>query len=472
MRRTPRPAGPDESAPPAGIVPAPAAPPGSRSTGPAGAVDLPRTLVVADKFPPVLGGIQTFACHLTAGLPADRVVVVAPAAPGAEEFDRTLPFPVVRAGERILTSPRSRRLLRSLVRSEGCDAVWFPTAAPYGVLGPTLREAGVTRVVASSHGHEVAWSRLPVGWSLVRTVAARADVLTYLTAFTRRRLVAVSPPGTTLARLTGGVDTRRFRPGAGGADIRRALGWSDRPVVICVARMVPRKGQDTLIRGWTTVRRRHPGARLLLVGQGPAEGRLRRLAGQVGVADEVHFAGAVGEEELPAYLDAADVFAMPSRTRWLGLDLEGLGLSSLEGAASGLPVITGAQGGAPDVVLPGRTGEVVDGRNTAAVARAVVELLDDPDRAARMGLAGREWMREAWSWGGLAGRLAGLLAGGSGSDLDAVTRHSGELSRARRGALDENMSGSIAPDGVIPDGTGADRVDMGQSHADARTGGP
>ncbi|SNQ47341.1 GDP-mannose-dependent alpha-(1-6)-phosphatidylinositol monomannoside mannosyltransferase [Frankia canadensis] len=366
--------------------------------------------MVADKFPPVLGGIQTFACHLTAGLPADRVIVVAPTAEGAEEFDRTLPFEVVRAGERVLTSPRSRHLLRSLVRTEGCEAAWFPTAAPYGLLAPLLREAGVRRVIASSHGHEVAWSRLPVGWSLVRTVAGRADVLTYLTSFTRRRLAAVAPAGTTLARLTGGVDVHRFRPGAGGEDVRRSLGWSDRPVVICVARMVPRKGQDALIRGWPTVLRRHPGARLLLVGKGPDEERLRRLARRAGVVDDVHFAGAVPDEELPAHLDAANIFAMPSRTRWLGLDLEGLGLSSLEGAASGLPVITGAQGGAPDVVLPDRTGTVVDGRDGDAVTRAVVELLDDPDRAARMGLAGREWMRTTWSWGGLSGRLARLLA--------------------------------------------------------------
>ncbi|CAO5233023.1 GDP-mannose-dependent alpha-(1-6)-phosphatidylinositol monomannoside mannosyltransferase [Frankia sp. AgKG'84/4] len=411
-RRLPSPpaAPPDACLPPPRAKPAFGVPAQSDPTGSARpALRLPRTLVVADKFPPVLGGIQTFACHLTAGLPADRVIVVAPSAPGAEAFDRTLPFPVVRAGERVLTSPRSRRLLRELVRDEGCEAAWFPTAAPYGLLAPTLREAGVRRVVASSHGHEVAWSRLPVGWSLVRGVAARADVLTYLTAFTRRRLASVAPAGTTLARLTGGVDAHRFRPQTGGEDVRRALGWSDRPIVICVARMVPRKGQDQLIRGWPEVRRRHPDARLLLVGKGPAEDRLRRLAARRGVTDEVLFAGAVPDEELPAYLDAADVFAMPSRTRWLGLDLEGLGLSSLEGAASGLPVITGAQGGAPDVVLPGRTGTVVDGRDTDAVTRAVIELLDDRDRAARMGLAGREWMRSAWSWDGLSGRLADLL---------------------------------------------------------------
>lgn len=452
--------------------PRPAAPSGLPS-GDTGA-DLPRTLVVADKFPPVLGGIQTFACHLTAGLPADRVTVVAPAAPGAEQFDRTLPYRVVRAGERVLTSTSSRRLLSSLVRDEGYVAAWFPTAAPYGLLAPLLREAGVRRVVASSHGHEVAWSRLPVGWSLVRTVAGRADVLTYLTAFTRRRLAAVAPAGTTLARLTGGVDTQRFHPGAGGEEIRRSLGWSDRPVVICVARMVPRKGQDTLIQGWPEVRRRHPGARLLLVGQGPDEGRLRRLASRAGVTDEVHFTGAVSDADLPAYLDAADVFAMPSRTRWLGLDLEGLGLSSLEGAASGLPVITGAQGGAPDVVVPGQTGTVVDGRDRDAVTRAVIELLDDPDRAARMGLAGREWMRTAWSWGGLSGRLGRLLADSPGAVTDdgldpgAARPYGPPLTAV--GDHGTIVSGETTDDGAIPDQLApdqlaSDRVDVGQGQS-------
>nr|WP_308301430.1 glycosyltransferase family 4 protein [Frankia sp. AiPa1] len=434
-------------------------------------------MVVADKFPPVLGGIQTFACHLTAGLPSDRVIVVAPTAPGADEFDRTLPFPVVRVDERVLTSPRSRRVLRDLARSEGCEAAWFPTSTPFGLLAPLLREAGVRHVVSSSHGHEVAWSRLPVGWSLVRACAARADVLTYLTSFTRRRLASVAPNGTALARLTGGVDVDRFRPGSGGDEIRRTLGWSDRPVVICVARMVPRKGQDMLIRGWPTVRRRHPGARLLLVGHGPAEDRLRRLARRAGVADEVHFTGAVSEETLPAYLDAANVFAMPSRTRWLGLDLEGLGLSSLEGAASGLPVITGAQGGAPDVVLPGRTGTIVDGRRVDAVTRAVVDLLDDPDRAARMGLAGREWMRTAWSWQQLSGRLARLLAGQPVGDHLADIAASGSVAAAdtQDAATDHSAASHAAAshtaDGHTADGNlDAEAAPEGLSDADDFTG--
>lgn len=468
MRELPLPPGPtdDPNAPirPARSGPASGTDPAGAGTAGAGTglVDVPSMLVVADKFPPVLGGIQTFAYHLAAGLPADRVVVVAPAAPSAAAFDRTLPFPVIRMDERILTSPGSRRLLRSVVRSEHCEAAWFPTAAPLGLLAPTLRTAGISRVVSSSHGHEVAWSRLPGGWSLVRAVAARADVLTYLTAFTRRRLLAVAPPGTTLARLTGGVDTGRFRPRVGGEEIRRQHGWSDRPVVICVARLVARKGQDMLIRGWPVVLRRHPAARLLLVGQGPAADRLRRLATQVGVADAVHFAGAVTEQDLPAYLDAADVFAMPSRTRLLGLDLEGLGLSALEAAASGLPVVTGAQGGAPDVVLPGRTGVVVDGRDRHAVATAVADLLDDPERSARMGLAGRDWMCRNWNWGELSRRLAGLLAGGPDSDLEGVAGHSFGSSAAHREVPDGVVSSNIGPSGMISDDIVPDRIDVSQ----------
>jgi phosphatidylinositol alpha-1,6-mannosyltransferase len=191
--------------------------------------------------------------------------------------------------------------------------------------------------------------------------------------------------------------------------------------VTCVARLVPRKGQDVLIRGLPSVLRDHPDTLLVVIGQGIDANRLRRLAAGAGVREHVVLTGAVPEGELPAYLDAADVFAMPSRPRKLGLDLEGLGLSSLEAAAAGKPVITGAHGGAPEVVIPGETGLVVDGTNVSAVAGAVGELLADPDRARRMGAAGRQFMTSSWTWEHLGGRLAGLLSGPAPTPAAAPT---------------------------------------------------
>jgi phosphatidyl-myo-inositol dimannoside synthase len=181
--------------------------------------------------------------------------------------------------------------------------------------------------------------------------------------------------------------------------------------VVCVSRLVPRKGQDVLIRALPEVRRRVPGAVLLLVGGGPDAPRLHRLAAEHGVADAVVLTGSVPWEELPAHYDAGDVFAMPCRTRHGGLEVEGLGIVFLEASATGLPVVAGRSGGSPDAVLDGRTGTVVDGRRVAEVAGAVADLLADQDRARAVGAAGRQWVEREWQWDVLAHRLRGLLAG-------------------------------------------------------------
>jgi len=179
---------------------------------------------------------------------------------------------------------------------------------------------------------------------------------------------------------------------------------------VCVSRLVPRKGQDVLIRGLRSVQARVPGTALLLVGGGPDAPRLRRLAAEHEVADDVVLTGSVPWEELPAHYDAGDVFAMPCRTRAAGLEVEGLGIVFLEAAATGLPVVAGRSGGSPDAVLDGRTGTLVDGRRVAEVAGAVAELLEDPARARAMGAAGRAWVESDWRWDVLAARLRGLLS--------------------------------------------------------------
>ena len=207
------------------------------------------------------------------------------------------------------------------------------------------------------------------------------------------------------------MDTELFRPGAGGGLVRRRHRLGDRPVVVCVSRLVPRKGQDVLVRALPELRRRVPGTALLLVGGGPDLLRLRRLAAEQGVADDVVTTGSVPWEELPAHYAAGDVFAMPCRTRRAGLEVEGLGIVFLEASATGLPVVAGRSGGSPDAVREGETGHLVDGRSTAAVTDAVAALLLDRERARSLGAAGRAWVERDWRWDVLAQRLRGLLVG-------------------------------------------------------------
>jgi phosphatidyl-myo-inositol dimannoside synthase len=382
---------------------------------------VPKVLIVSNDFPPRRGGIQSFVHALALRMQPGSVVVYAPRWDGAAEFDAQQPFPVIRHPTSLmLPVPSVARRATRILREHGCDTVVFGAAAPLGLLAPTLRRAGARRVVGITHGHEAGWAALPGARWLLHRIGDEVDVLTYLGEYFRLRLVrALSPEAAArMVRLAPGVDNAEFRPGAGGDMIRERLGLGDRPVVLCVSRMVPRKGQDTLIRAWPRVlaavaaRSGAPGGPvLLLVGDGPYRAKLSRLAQEAGVAASVVFAGAVPRAELPAHYDAADVFAMPCRTRRGGLDVEGLGIVYLEASATGLPVVSGDSGGAPDAVLPGETGYVVPGRDVAALASRIASLLADPAGAAAMGEKGVAWVDREWRWDLVAGRLRQILAG-------------------------------------------------------------
>jgi phosphatidylinositol alpha-1,6-mannosyltransferase len=387
------------------------------------AIRMPKILIVTNDFPPRSGGIQSFVHALATRLAPGQIVVYAPAWHGAGEFDARQPFPVVRHPTSLmLPVPSVARRARAILAEHGCDTVLFGAAAPLGLLAPALRRAGARRIVALTHGHESGWAALPGARALLRRIGDHADVLTYLGEYFRIRLARALHPAAAarLVRLAPGVDNELFRPGAGGAAIRKRLGIAPTaPVVLCVSRIVPRKGQDMLIRAWRRVLAGlsdgmlGSAARpvLVLVGDGPYAGKLRRLARRQRVSDSVIFAGPVAWEDLPAYYDAGTIFAMPCRTRRGGLDVEGLGIVYLEASATGLPVIGGDSGGAPDAILPGETGYVVGGRDAAALAERLIQLLSDPQAAATMGEKGVGWVDREWRWDIVASRLAEILAG-------------------------------------------------------------
>jgi phosphatidyl-myo-inositol dimannoside synthase len=377
----------------------------------------PKTLFVTNDFPPRRGGIQSFVHALASGRPAGSVVVYAPAWDGAADFDRRQPFPVVRHPTPLmLPTPSVLSRARRIAREHGCDTAVFGAAAPLGLLAPGLRRAGIRRCVGITHGHEAGWAALPGARPLLRRIGDEVDVLTYLGGYFRSRLTrALSPQAAArMTRLAPGVDTRTFRPGCGGTAIRDRLGLAGRPVAVCVSRLIPRKGQDTLIRAWPEVRAEVPGATLVLVGSGPYRPALEKLAERHGVASSVLFSGPVPGTDLPAWYDAADAFAMPCRTRKGGLDVEGLGIVYLEASAAGLPVIAGDSGGAPDAVLDGQTGYVVDGRSPAAVAARVSGLLADPSRAAAMGEKGQAWITAEWRWDLVSQQFERIVRGQQG----------------------------------------------------------
>ncbi|MGH3881574.1 MAG: glycosyltransferase family 4 protein [Actinophytocola sp.] len=378
---------------------------------------MPRTLVVTNDFPPRPGGIQSYLHALASRLPDQDLVVYAPSwqhSSGSHpEFDAEQPFPVIRHENGLmLPTPAVARRAREILRAEQCDTVWFGAAAPLALLAPQLRAAGAQRVIASTHGHEVGWSMLPGARQALRRIGTTTDVVTFVSKYTRSRFASAFGPNAALEYLPSGVDTEQFQPNsAARKEIRARYGLGDRPTAVCVSRLWPRKGQDMLIKALPQIRARVPEAALLLVGGGPYADRLRAMAEQLGVAEHVIMTGRVPWEELPAHYVAGDVFAMPCRTHGRGLDVEGLGIVYLEASASGLPVVAGRSGGAPETVLDGVTGNVVDGRDLAQLTDSVASLLESPVAASEMGEAGRRWVSRHWRWEDIAGRLARLLDG-------------------------------------------------------------
>jgi phosphatidylinositol alpha-1,6-mannosyltransferase len=364
-----------------------------------------RPLLVTNDFLPDVGGIQQFVSQIAARLP--NVGVFAPA--NADADDATLPYPVWRGSQGYLWPTAAvRRALRDAAAAHRATVAVFMAPAPLTPLGPDLELPWA----ACAHGAELVLpARVPGMRQVYARALRRADRLYAVSSYTAAALRGlIGPDAPSVALLRNGVDLDRFHPRIDAGAIRARHGLASDPVVVTVGRLVPRKGQDVLIDTLPRVRAAVPGTRLLLVGTGRDERRLRRRALRRDAAGVV-FAGRVPWDELPAYHRAATVFAHPNRSRWGGLEQEGFGVVFLEAQACGVPVIAGRSGGSPEALADGRTGLLVDGRDRDAVARALIGLLADAPRRAGMGVAARAWVERSWSWDTIVNDLAQDLAG-------------------------------------------------------------
>jgi phosphatidylinositol alpha-1,6-mannosyltransferase len=372
-------------------------------------VDVPRTLLVTNDYPPRVGGIQRTLEALVRCFPADRVAVLCPEAEGAAAFDEAAPYEVFRQPERFLWPVLDvRRRVHEAVRSFGAEVVLFGAVYPLALLGPSLAEAG-TPYLAAAHGFEYWLSIAPGTHALVRRATSRASrVPVMCSRFIARVVRTAVPEGVPVSVMYPGADLKAFRPDLPSADLTELHGVADRPLIVCVSRLVARKGQDVLILAMPEIRRRVPDATLLIVGEGPYRGRLEALAA-VAPAGSVVFTGQVSEADLPRYYRAGNVFAMPCRNRLGGLDVEGWCNVFIEAAACGRPVVVGDSGGARESLVRGETGLLVNGSDVGQVAEAVGSLLADPERAQAMGRAGRARVEAAFAWSRPAEELAGWL---------------------------------------------------------------
>ncbi|AOX05329.1 alpha-(1-2)-phosphatidylinositol mannosyltransferase [Corynebacterium sp. NML98-0116] len=371
-------------------------------------------LLVTNDFPPTVGGIQSYLRDYVQEVVhrrgAQSIIVFASMQDKAAAlaWDAEQPYTIIRWPFPVmLPTPAVRRMMQRIIREQHVDTVWFGAAAPLGVMGGAAKRAGASRVVATTHGHEVGWSMFRVGRRLLRTIGGSADVITYISEYTLGRFKEAFGPNPQFVALPSGVSTSRYAPATQQEKLETRASFrigAESPLIVCASRLVKRKGQDRLIRVLPRVRQRVPGAQLVIVGEGPYARRLHAMAEGV---DGVRFTGRVSDDDLCRIVAAADVFAMPVRTRGGGLDVEGLGIVFLEAQACEVPVVAGDSGGAPETVTD-HSGVVVD-KNDDALVAALVRLLRDPLLRESMGEAGRRHVQREFSWQVLGERCEKLL---------------------------------------------------------------
>jgi phosphatidylinositol alpha-1,6-mannosyltransferase len=379
---------------------------------------MPKTLFITNDFGPRAGGIETFIIGLIERLPKNSVTVYTSSQGDTSDYDahwlRDFGVVVIRDRTKILLpSPRVTRAVRNLAKSGEFDVACFGAALPLAVMANTLRKAGITRVVSLSHGHEVWWAKVFPFNLAVRRVGQTLDAMSYLGDFTRRAISrSLSPTAQkAMVHIAPGIDVSHFSPQPDSVQLRHELNLDEKKVIVSVGRLVHRKGQDRLIEALPEIKSKIPNAHLLFIGEGPHRAKLESLVKENRLEDSVTFIGRLPYKELPKYICVGDLFAMPSRSRFFGLEVEGLGIVYLEASSCGLPVVAGNSGGAPDAVLDGKTGLVADGTNIHEIAVAIVSILADPKLGKEMGETGRQWILDKWSWELWSAKFAEFLYG-------------------------------------------------------------
>ena len=361
-------------------------------------------LFVTNDFGPRAGGIETFIIGLIQRRPFGQTIVYTSFQENSERYDAewltNYGVRVIRDRSKILLpTPRVAFHLGNIVKSEGITTAAFGAAAPLGLLSASIKRAGVRRTVALTHGHEVWWAKVFPFNLLLRRIGSTVDVLTYLGEFTRNAISQglTAPAKRAMVKIAPGIDVEHFLPTDASA-LRKSLGLTEKKVIVSVGRLVHRKGQDRLIEAMPEILKTLWNAHLLLVGEGPHRDHLQKLIQKHRLEGSVTLIGRIDYKDLPLYICVGDTFAMPSRSRLMGLEVEGLGIVYLEASACGLPVLAGNSGGAPDAVVQNETGLVVDGTNNKEIAAAAIELLTKVDLSKKMGAAGRQWIVENWRW--------------------------------------------------------------------------
>jgi phosphatidylinositol alpha-1,6-mannosyltransferase len=368
-----------------------------------------KRLLITLTFPPDTGGMQSFA-HQRCLRAGDEPVVLAPWHTGSAEFDATQPFPVLRWHPFLGSVPAVKRigqllqpllLARQLFQQGSFDAVecWQPL--PLGLTAWLLKRIYRLPVIIWSHGSDLLRvQRIPGGRAALRWTLSQADRLIANSTATQAQMERLGQDPARIRVIHPPVEHERFHPDVDPTPIRERHAIGGAPIILTVARLVEKKGVDTVLRALPSILRAVPEVRYLIVGDGPLRLKLQALAGELGVASCVSFVGAVEHDssDLPRYYAACDVYVMPSRSLPGHGEVESFGISYLEAGACGKPVVAGRGGGVGEAVEDEVTGLLVDPLDVNAIAQAIVRVLKDEELARRLGENGRKRTAKQPDW--------------------------------------------------------------------------
>jgi phosphatidyl-myo-inositol dimannoside synthase len=376
-----------------------------------------RILIATPDFPLWDGGIATVAFEVASSLSRQghEVVVMAPQQdPGDRAFDATLPYTVHRVRNiksRWLKLFYHRLVLLRLVTRLRIDVVMAQTWFPVGTAGVVARYLRGTPLTLTVHGNEVLSSKFstPFWRKEMARVFAAASRIYCVSKCTAEKTLLLFPDQPDLAQkisiIYNGVDPKTFSPAPADMQLVDRYGLAGQKVILTLARLVERKGQDVMLRALPLISKHIPDIRYVICGKGPYEAGLRQLASELGVESQVVFTGFVGNEDRLKFYNLCDLYAMPSREIPEKGDVEGFGITYLEANACAKPVLGGKSGGVADAVIDGVTGLLVDPTDPAAVADAVIRLLADPALAAKMGQQGRQRVIDSFSWDSICSQM-------------------------------------------------------------------
>jgi phosphatidylinositol alpha-1,6-mannosyltransferase len=368
-----------------------------------------RHLLVTNDFPPKIGGIQSYLWELWRRLPPEAATVLTTPHRSAAPFDAAQPIRIVRTRDRVLLPhPGLVRQIRALASEVGAEIVLLDPALPLGALGPRL---GVPYGVVL-HGAEVTVpARLPGLSGVLSGVLRDASIVISAGGYAAGEAERCASRALPVTEVPPGVDTDRFVP-LGAAErlrARRRFGLDAGPLVVCLSRLVPRKGFDAVIGAVSQLRPKYPGLQLAIAGAGRDRQRLERLARRLDVPTV--FPGRINDKDVPLFMAMGDVFAAPCRSRWAGLEQEGFGIVFVEAAACGVPAVAGRSGGSHEAVAHDQTGLIVeDPANPSEVAKAIDNLLSSEHTRAAMGKAARQQTEHQFCYDRLAQRLQSALS--------------------------------------------------------------